>query len=757
MEQLAQTLSPCSRPVLLAYESDFQLGEMTVRPSTLQVECNRLSESVEPRVMKVLVALSRAEGAVVTRDDLIDCCWEGRIVGEDAIQRVLGRIRHLASEVGNRSFRLETVRGVGCRLIAPQFKPDASQSASSSGGAHQPWLRRVILIVAAIVAITVSVGLYLLRARGAEAEPASVAVLPFKNLSVGDSYFAEGVAEEIANQLSREPQFKIAGRTSSELFKEATNLRDVGRRLHVAYVLEGSVRSAGEQVRVDVSLVDARRGMRLWSQNYRGSLNDIFAIQDSIGQQVAAQVKRQLVGRALPQGTTTARGDAYSLYLTSRGLIRSREPAKLHSAVELLRQAIKLDPNYAPAWAQLAQAMRFEWMMSQPRQGSLEPARQQWLRIAQHAIRLAPESSDAHLTMCAVLSSFWGEDPKYNRLSDAHCKRAAELDPNGAEVWDSIGQAAEFAGDFPRALDAYRRLDAIEPLWWHGHDRVAELAWRMGYRDEARRVVDRVARDAKPFSGNMARGKLAIHQGDWSEAMKWLRAARAVAQPSEEVMVDMRTGIVMRSLGNFEQSRPDFPYYEVDDDFWRMWNGHALTPQRIAELSRDPVRQWRSEKMHFLARTLLRERRSAELVRLYDLRFKSPDEFRATLGQASPELVMAFRDVGRSADAVRMANVGEADARRMQAYGRVSYQFYFERSLFLAAEGKREEAISALQQAVKLGWIYNSEPSSFRDIAQEPTFRGIVSDPRFQRIRAHFASHIARERREIGAGGVQAR
>jgi TolB-like protein len=590
----------------------------------------------------------------------------------------------------------------------------------------------------------------------ADAEPASVAVLPFKNLSAGDSYFAEGVAEAIANQLSREPRFKVAGRTSSELFKQTTDLRDVGRRLHVAYVLEGSVRSAGEQVRVDVSLVDARRGMRLWSQNYRGSLNDIFAIQDSIGQQVAVQVKRQLVVQALPKGTTTARGDVYSLYLTARGLIRSREPAKLHSAVELLRQAIKLDPNYAPAWAQLVQAMRFEWMMSQPRPGSLEPARQQWLRMAQHALRLAPDSADAHLTMCSVLSSFWGEDPTYNRLSDAHCKRAAELDPNGAEVWDSIGQGAEFSGNFPRALDAYRRLDAIEPLWWHGHDRVAELAWRMGYRDEARRVVDRVARDAKPFSGSMARGKLAIHQGDWSEAIARLRAARAVAEPSEKVMADVRVAMVMRSLGDFEQSRPDFPYYEVDEDMWLMWNGHALAPRRIAELSKDPVRQWRSTKMYFLARTLLREGRSAELVRLYDMRFKSPDELRATLGQASPELVMALREVGRVADANRMAKLGEADARRVQSYGRVPFGFYYERSLFLAAQGKREEAISALQQAVKLGWIYSNEPHSFRDIAQEPTFRGIVSDPRFRRIRAHFASHIARERREMAAGGVHA-
>jgi TolB-like protein len=132
--------------------------------------------------------------------------------------------------------------------------------------------------------LAVAVSLFILRPGQAEAEPASLAVLPFKNMSAGDPYFAEGVAEEIANQLGREPQFKVAGRTSSALFKDAADFRDVGRRLHVAYVLEGSVRSAGDQVRVVVSLVDTREGTRMWSQDFRGKLDDIFAIQDRIGQ-----------------------------------------------------------------------------------------------------------------------------------------------------------------------------------------------------------------------------------------------------------------------------------------------------------------------------------------------------------------------------------------------------------------------------------------------------------------------------------------
>ena len=109
---------------------------------------------------------------------------------------------------------------------------------------------------------------------------------------------------------------------------------------------------------------------------------------------------------------------------------------------------------------------------------------------------------------------------------------------------------------------------------------------------------------------------------------------------------------------------------------------------------------------------------------------------------------MALRDVGRRTEADRMAKVQEADARKVQSRGRVPFEFYFERSQFLAAEGKREEALASLEKAVRLGWFYNNESYSFRDIGQEPTFRDIRSDQRVQRVRGYYARHLDRERRE---------
>ena len=112
---------------------------------------------------------------------------------------------------------------------------------------------------------------------------------------------------------------------------------------------------------------------------------------------------------------------------------------------------------------------------------------------------------------------------------------------------------------------------------------------------------------------------------------------------------------------------------------------------------------------------------------------------------------MALRDAGRRAEADRLIKLREADDRKIVARGRMPFEFHFERSQFLAAEGRHEEAIALLEKAVRLGWFYNSEAYSFRDIGQEPTFRDLKSDQRFQRVRAYFARHLDRERREVQA------
>ena len=171
MEQFVRKPSLQGRPVVLAHELDFPLGEATVRPSRLLIECGGRSERVEPRVMQVLVGLVRADGAVVTRDELIDSCWEGRIVGEDAIQRVLGRLRHLGNELANGSFQIETVRGVGCRLVEAEQPPLVMAGPDRIADRRPAVSRRIAIAGFVATTAAASTGIWLFRRPAHEPAP----------------------------------------------------------------------------------------------------------------------------------------------------------------------------------------------------------------------------------------------------------------------------------------------------------------------------------------------------------------------------------------------------------------------------------------------------------------------------------------------------------------------------------------------------------------------------------------------------------
>jgi TolB-like protein/Tfp pilus assembly protein PilF len=183
----------------------------------------------------------------------------------------------------------------------------------------------------------------------------SIAVLPFIDLSQAkdQEYFSDGIAEELLNLLSRIPELQVSARTSSFSFKGKTiEAPEIARQLHVAHILEGSVRNAGNKVRVTTQLIRAADGFQIWSQTYERKLDDIFAIQDEIAADVVKQLKLTLLS-AVPKVRTTDSG-AYALYLQARQLGLSHTPEAFAKADAMLREVLAIDPRYAPAWQALA-------------------------------------------------------------------------------------------------------------------------------------------------------------------------------------------------------------------------------------------------------------------------------------------------------------------------------------------------------------------------------------------------------------------
>jgi TolB-like protein len=465
---------------------------------------------LEPKVALVLVALASARPGVVSRDRLIEECWDGRIVGDDALNRCIVALRHLAKEFSPEPFAIETVSRVGYCLI----ERGANRPARSLGA-------RTKMAVAALLALLLIAGVLAVawsRFGRADATPASIAVLSFRNLSSGDPYFAEGIGEEVLGQLSHEPQFRVVGRASSREFGTDADAREVARRLNVDYVVEGSVRRQGDRVRVNADLVRASDGIHLWADSYDGKLDDIFAIQGRIGGAIAGALRRKLIRVPTLSGPLVTNGEAYNLYLTARGLIRTRKYDVFVTASNLLRDAINLDPNYAPAWASLAESTYFE---NYP-DGSdgLIAALPKADGYARHALQLAPDLADGHRVLALLL-------PYGSPAALSHYRRAVELDPNRAEALLGLGSALAAAGEFDAQIAAYKRARELDPLWFRTTGQTAIALAEMGRRSEAEAIGRQGFVNNEP-NLHIILGRIAWIFGDFSEAARhWSITARA--------------------------------------------------------------------------------------------------------------------------------------------------------------------------------------------------------------------------------------
>jgi TolB-like protein len=653
----------------------------------------------------------------------------------------------------------ELLRSIDRRLkskgkLAPATAAKPRFTASTWLEGWRLWTAAAAILFLAATAVA----LVLLRSGQAHAEPASLAVLPFKNMAAGSSYFAEGVAEEISDQLSREPQFKVAGRTSAALFKDAADLRDVGQRLHVAYVLEGSVRSAGNQVRVDVALVDTSRGMRLWSQDFRGSLNDMFAIQDQIGQQVAAHVRRQLVAQVAPADHLTTNGEVYSLTVTARSLMHTREPSKISAAIDLLNRAVKMDPNYAPAWARLALALSiYEKYKPSDNAGERDADAERVFAVAtadaQRAIALAPALADGHAVLALLLTGDGDMNAAKIRRGREELEKAVRLNPGDAESWFWLHYPRVDQLDFNGALDALRQSARIDPLFIL-NEQFPGLASDMGYRKEALRFLnDRIANHPDPFIREIARAQLAYLQGERAKAYQFAKKAREIALPDVRSIAEDHMGAILLELQLLDQAERLVPKPLVD-----MRRGKMTFAKRLREAFPRALDFWREMDgdRHLLPRLLVKLGQSTDLVALYDEAFSSPENMAAryphlAFVEYAPMLAVALHQSGRR-EGARILLLADDMCRRGMQGEHTPRSFRVSCSRLWAVLGHKDLAIGTLEQAVREGW--RPVDGEYPLVGDEPAYAVIRDDPRIKRIDALFAAEIARERRELLAAGL---
>jgi serine/threonine-protein kinase len=320
--------------------------------------------------------------------------------------------------------------------------------------------------------------------------PRSLAVLPFANLSAApdNEYFSDGLSEELVNALTRLPSLKVASRTSAFRFRQHQgDLRDVGRALGVDAVLEGSVRRAGDRVRITVVLTNVVDGYHIWSERYDRELTDVFDVQDDIVRSIVSAVAPSMVPElSAPPRRPTANMEAYDLYLRGRHFWQQRSPAVMPSAIRCLEHAIALDPSYALAHAGLADcySVLHVYGLAPP-----DRTRPRARDAVAHALALRPDLAEAHLAQALVtfhLEAHW-------RSARDHFTAALDLNPRLAiaNAFFGLFLATEYRYD--EARDRLDRAVAGEPDSSHVRFLAAAASCMMGDADtvleQARRAL----------------------------------------------------------------------------------------------------------------------------------------------------------------------------------------------------------------------------------------------------------------------------
>jgi serine/threonine-protein kinase len=431
------------------------------------------------------------------------------------------------------------------------------------GGAY----RRFFMIAGGLAIIAIGyVGARWILNRG-EAQPAavsqlppasptkSIAVLPLANVN-GDpqnEYFSDGMSDEIMSALSRVPGLRVASRTSAFAFKgKRLDAREIGRRLNVGTLLEGSVRRDGDQLRVNVQLTNVGDNLALWSETYDRRMKDVLTVQNSIAQAIVKALSLKLTGDDLVRLTHrgTDQVDAFDLYLKGRFFVNRNTEPDIRKGLGYYQEALATDPNFARAWAGVA----FAWIALADDYVAPEDAYPRAKTAALNAIRIDPAQAEARAALGAVELWFdWDFKSASRELNEA-----IRLDPEGVYAYRYYGNLLKASGRFDSAMTVIRRAQQLEPLSPGRTNSVALMYMTLGRYDlaiqEAGKAleIDPNYADAFLAIGNalLAQGKPADAIAEFSRAPKMgNRMQSGIA--SAEAMLGHRDS-AMKIVGDLE-------------------------------------------------------------------------------------------------------------------------------------------------------------------------------------------------------------
>ncbi len=430
-----------------------------------------IEQTLEPKAFAVLVLLIGSPGRVFTRDEILDSVWGHRHVTQSVLNRIMSMLRQALGEDAHHPRLLRTVHGVGYRFDMPATEtatPGAPHLEAKAEPVRRPGFG--VGIAAAAAAAFLILGISWLIRSDSNPKPGlasatnqpSLAVLPFADLSASrdQEYLADGLAEEILNQLAQVPAIRVVGRSSSFSFRGGKDdLRVIGRKLGVTHLLEGSVRKAGDRLRVTAQLIRTDDGTHLWSKTYARELRDVFAVEDEISRDVARALSVTLDVTTFnrEQGGTT-NVEAYERYLRWRSTVMQELFDFEHSRerLQLAREMVALDSQCVLCLDALAQSLNAMAQAVDVTQA--EKLRAEAAEVRARIVRTAPESWVAKRDRSNVL---WREGKRAEAIALA--KEIADTGPQTKErVWD-YAYMIYAVGHLNDTIALVEQVRAVEP------------------------------------------------------------------------------------------------------------------------------------------------------------------------------------------------------------------------------------------------------------------------------------------------------
>ena len=598
----------------------------------------------------------------------------------------------------------------------------------------------------ALLALAIAGMFLLLRPfpRVAESSPLVVAVLPFEQQAQQDAFLAEGLWDDTRSALSRGGAVRVLGRaTTAAAVDRRLSPDQFRRRFGVAYLLEGTVRRSGDRLRVAVSLTRTADGVEVWDDSFEARVGDPSAVQGAIARGIEGKIRGRLAsggGHRADQIATSP--EVYALYSRAQPLLRSREQSQILRARSLLRRAVAMDPNFAPAWSSLAAAIylcRGGLAGSAEQDGAAREA-------AIHALTLAPNLAEAQATLGLI-------DGDNAAESEGPMRRAVALDPSYAEAWTWLGNSLASQARYHEAEDAYWRAVELDPLWFVPAGNLAGVATSAGDRGVLPRLLSTLAKaGAEDGLAFAVRAQERIALGDYSAAARLLQKADSAGSTSSQYSRALWADLLVR-LGE-----EDSAVKRAGGPPWLgpLIRGERLPPSMAEGKKVAPADIWQDMQFSGIAsRAMVSLGRGDELVRTYRAAFRNGDEFINRIGHGdqliflAPTLAAALRQQGSGTEAdyllAAAAVTAEGCARNAPSSAECAARLAYVR----AAQGRKDEALRQLATAVSHGWLPDGSLQAL-DFEREPAFAALRENGRLRDLRKRVLGHIASERAELG-------